>query len=203
MSPQPTKTVSVQIKLDLRRPGTFNYPKYHQRRCHDLTSARINGVLTKCLPLSATWASSRSVWKGAAGGFLHHCLGLSHCTCHRYDAITLNNRMAEMLGKFSHLLMSVTVWSLGKESVDSMAKYLFQTHHPKPTHTNTILNTDTDWLEKHLFKSSKSQWQKADKLNPSLIIFMCWSVAVTVADFASQQWHCVPLTGLGVEAPQP
>lgn len=151
MSPQPTKTVSVQIKLDLRRPGTFNYPKYHQRRCHDLTSVRINGVLTKCLPLSVNWPSSRSVWKGAAGGFLHHCLGLSYCTCHRYDAITLKNRMTEMLGKFSHLLMSVTVRSLEKESVDNMARYLFQTYYPKPTHTNTILNTDTDWLEKYLF----------------------------------------------------
>ena len=28
MSLLPTKTVSVQIKLDLWRPGTFNYPKY-------------------------------------------------------------------------------------------------------------------------------------------------------------------------------
>lgn len=41
----PTKTVSVQIKLDPRRPGTFNYPKYHQRRpprfdiCEDKWSA--------------------------------------------------------------------------------------------------------------------------------------------------------------------
>lgn len=58
MSLLPTKTVSVQIKLDLRRPGTFNYPKYphpkyHQRRC-DLTSTRINGVLTKFLTLRAS-----------------------------------------------------------------------------------------------------------------------------------------------------
>lgn len=61
MSPQPTKTVSVQIKLDLRRPGTFNYPKYHQRRCHDLTSARINGALTKSLTRRVNRARRLSV----------------------------------------------------------------------------------------------------------------------------------------------
>lgn len=47
----PTKTVSVQIKLDPRRPGTFNYPKYHQRRpprfdiCGDKWSAnKVSGT---------------------------------------------------------------------------------------------------------------------------------------------------------------
>lgn len=196
MSPQPTKTVSVQIKLDLRRPGTFNYPKYHQRRCHDLTSVRINGVLTKCLPLSVNWASSRSVWKGAAGGLLHHCLGLSHCTCHRYDAITLKNRMTEMLGKFSHLLMSAgsavtgegICWQCGRIPLpDILSKANRHKYNFKDWH----------WLIRKisllvvLNKSPKSQWHEADKLNPPLIIFMHWSVAVTVADFASQQWHCV------------
>ncbi len=76
MSPLPTKTVSVQIKLDLWRPGTFNYPKYHQRGCHDLTSAGTNGELTKSLTLRASRACRLPVGTGAADGFLHHCLGL-------------------------------------------------------------------------------------------------------------------------------
>lgn len=53
MSTLPSKTVSVQIKLDLWRPGTLNYPKYsnpkyRQRRVF-LTSGRISGGLIKCL----------------------------------------------------------------------------------------------------------------------------------------------------------
>lgn len=88
-----TKTVSVQIKLDLRRPGTFNYPKYHQRRCHDLTSARINGVLTKSLTLRAYRARRLSVWMRAADSFRRHCLGLSYCTCRGYDDMTLKCKM--------------------------------------------------------------------------------------------------------------
>lgn len=42
MSPRPTKTLSVQIKLHVRRPNTFNYSKYHHRRFHGLTSDKWN-----------------------------------------------------------------------------------------------------------------------------------------------------------------
>lgn len=53
MSVLPSKTVSVQIKLDLWRPGTFNYPKYSNPKYHQrhglLTSGRINGGLIKFL----------------------------------------------------------------------------------------------------------------------------------------------------------
>lgn len=86
MSPLPTKTVAVQIKLDPRRPGTFNYPKYRRRRCRDLTSARTNGAPTKSLTLRARvgqvgFLSERE----QQTVFLHHCLGLNCCTCHGYD----------------------------------------------------------------------------------------------------------------------
>lgn len=144
MSPQPTKTVSVQIKLDLRRPGTFNYPKYHQRRCHDLTSARINGVLTKSLTLRANWASRLSVWTGAAGSFLHHRLGLSNCTCHGYDDSAFKNRMTKTIGEIvscvsSFVHESAVALNEGIQHLlhhDKMHfPHLFHTYYPKPIHT--------------------------------------------------------------------
>lgn len=42
MSPRPTKTLSVQIKLQVWRPNTFNYSKYHHRRFRGLTSDKWN-----------------------------------------------------------------------------------------------------------------------------------------------------------------
>lgn len=131
MSP-PTKTVSVQIKLDLRRPGTFNYPKYHQRRCHDLTSARINGVLTKSLTRIVRRASRLPAWTRAADGFLHHCLGLNNCTCHEYDETALKkNRMKKKSWRKRFLCFRVCSWTglclmkWIKEEFHTMTKYFF------------------------------------------------------------------------------
>jgi len=61
MSLLPFKTVTVQIKLGLWRPGTLNCqkypnPKYHQR-CHHLSCTRTKGKPTKFLTLKGSETS--------------------------------------------------------------------------------------------------------------------------------------------------